>query len=343
MISLILPCRNEEQTVAEVIRKARAALESHGKPYEIIVADSSRDRSAEIAKQAGAKVVRHNKAGYGAALHVGFSAARGNILAMADADDTYDLRELPRLIHALEDADLVLGTRLKGTIKRGAMPLLHRYLGNPLLSFLFRRFFRLNVSDTHCGMRVIRKEAFERMDLQTTGMEYASEMLIEAARKGMKVKEAPITYWPRKGHSKLRSFNDGWKHLRFMLLYSPSWLYLLPGSILFLLGSTFTLLISMKSISIGGYRPDIHPLFASSLLMIIGYTIILMGIFAKTYAVEHLEEKDRFISWLNSHISLERGIMLATLIMGIGVLLSLRIAAMWAIAGYGALEGFKSP
>ena len=233
-----MPCLNEAQTVGVCVQKARRAIKQLGISGEVVVADNgSTDGSPSIAEREGARVVHQPIRGYGAAYLAGIAAARGKFIVIGDSDNTYDFGEIPRFLQPLrESADLVMGSRFKGEIKPGAMPWLHRYIGNPTLTGILNLLFRAGVSDAHCGMRAFTKDAYEKLGLQTTGMEFASEMVIKAAKVGLKITEVPITYYPRKGESKLHSFRDGWRHLRFMLMLSPTYLFLLPGALLFLIG-----------------------------------------------------------------------------------------------------------
>jgi len=212
MISIVLPCRNEEKAIGTCINKIKQALD---KDYEIIIADSSKDKSAEIAKQLGAKIVKAEK-GYGNAYKAGFKAAKGKIIVMGDADNTYDFLEIPLLLKVLENNDLVIGSRLNGMIKPGAMKPLHRYIGNPLLTFIFNKLFKTNLSDTHSGFRAIKKQELDQLNLESSGMEFALEMLIKAAKNNLRIREVPITYSKRIGESKLNSFTDTIRHLRLM-------------------------------------------------------------------------------------------------------------------------------
>ncbi|MDD3565719.1 MAG: glycosyltransferase family 2 protein, partial [Methanothrix sp.] len=223
LVSLVIPAMDEEETIGECIRRARAVFEEMGIEGEVIVADSSGDATPEIAISLGAEVVRPEKLGYGNAYLAGFARARGRYIVMMDGDLTYDPADMPGFIRLLESgrADFVIGTRLKGQIEEGAMPALHRYLGNPLLTGILNLLFGAGISDAHSGMRAMTREALDRLHLRAGGMEFASEMVIEASRKGLSIEEVPITYHPRRGASKLRSFTDGWRHLRFMILYRP--------------------------------------------------------------------------------------------------------------------------
>ena len=308
-VSVILPCRNEERTIGECIRKAKKALNDNGIEGEIIISDSSHDDSAGIAKRLGVKVVRHSKEGYGYAYHEGIKAAKGSIIIMGDADNTYDFSEIPKLISKCQNNDIVIGSRFKGKITKGAMPWLHQYIGNPALSFLLRLFFGIKVKDTQSGFRLVKKEAWKKLNLQTNGMEFASEMLIKAAILRMKIAEVPITYYPREvgSESKLRSFRDGWKHLRFMLLYSNSLVFLIPGSI-FLLAGILSFIF---------YRNLLPLTYIASFLTIVGYQIILLGLFAKVYASVHLKTGSRFVDFVNRHISLEKAIFASLLLIAL--------------------------
>jgi len=290
-----MPCLNEEETIGICIKKAKAALKEMGVRGEIIVADNgSTDASVEIAQSLGAKVVHQPIRGYGAAYLAGISAAKGKYIVIGDSDDTYDFSEIEKFVQPLKDgSDLVMGSRFSGEILSGAMPWLHQYIGNPVLTGILNILFKASVSDAHCGMRAFTKEAYEKMNLQTTGMEFASEIVIKAAKAGLKITEVPITYYPRKGESKLNSFRDGWRHLRFMLLYSPTYLFLIPGFILFLIGFIGTLLILPGPFKIGGHAYDVHVMTVTSLFTILGFQVVLLGLYARTYALlSGLEKRD---------------------------------------------------
>ena len=245
-VSVVIPCLNEAENIARCVTAARDVLAEHGIDGEVVVADNaSEDDSARLAAEAGARVVHEPRRGYGSAYLAGFQAARGRYIVMADADLTYDFREIPRFVEALEDGgELVMGDRMDN-IRPGAMPWLHRYVGNPVLTGVLNLFFRTGVSDAHCGMRAIRRDVLPVLDLRTTGMEFASEMVIRAAKEGLDIRQFPIEYHPRSGESKLSSFRDGWRHLRFLLVHSPTHLFLVPGAILALLG----VLVSAISVS----------------------------------------------------------------------------------------------
>ncbi|MEM3703004.1 MAG: glycosyltransferase family 2 protein [Candidatus Bathyarchaeia archaeon] len=238
-VSVVIPSLNEAETISECVLKAKEAFVCCGVKGEVVVADNSEDETPEIAKSLGARVVTPDRRGYGYAYHYGIKHARGKYIVMGDADGTYDFLEMPKLLKPLlkGEADLVIGSRFKGEIKKDAMPWLHRYFGNPALTAILNLFFKAGISDAHSGFRAARREALERLNLRSNGMEYASEMVLKAAWKGLKVKEVPITYHPRKGgRPKLNSFSDGWRHLKLMLIYAPARLYLPPGLALYFSG-----------------------------------------------------------------------------------------------------------
>lgn len=338
-VSVVIPTFNEEDSIRICIEKIKRAFEENDIRGEILVADNSQDRTPEIAKELGAKVVTPDKLGYGYAYLNGFKHASGRYIVIGDADDTYDFMEMPKLLRPLQDgeADLVIGSRFKGEIKKGAMPLLHKHIGNPVLTGFLNFFFKVGVSDAHCGFRAFTREALERMNLKSRGMEFASEMVVEAVRKKLRIKEVPITYYKRKGESKIRSFSDGWRHLKFMLLYAPNYLYLIPGTIFFLWG-IWTLLISYFNVSVGYYPHGIHTMIAGSLLAIVGYQIIFLGIFTKIYGMHHdLFNPDRTTKFISEHVSLERGATFGLILFGLGLFYSLHLLWNWASSGYKAL------
>lgn len=338
LVSLVIPAMDEEETIGECIRRARAVFEEMGIEGEVIVADSSGDETPEIARSLGAEVVRPEKLGYGNAYLAGFSRARGRYIVIMDGDLTYDPLEIPEFIRVLESgrADLVIGTRLKGRIEEGAMPALHRYLGNPLLTGILNLLFGAGISDAHSGMRAITREALDRLHLRAGGMEFASEMLIEASRKGLSIEEIPITYHRRRGTSKLRSFTDGWRHLRFMILYRPGPFLLGPGAVALLLGLALTLFVLMQEPS-----RDLraHSLILGSMLLIMGYQTLLSGFyiaaFGKAYGVE---DPGRLARILTSYHSLEKELLAGLAFLGGGVVLGLDVVLRWMEAGYGSIQ-----
>jgi glycosyltransferase involved in cell wall biosynthesis len=314
LISVILPCRNEEKTVGDCIKRIKQVFSENDINGEIIVSDSSSDSSAEIAMELGAKVIRHGKEGYGYAYQEGFKYSKGNIIIIGDADGTYDFSEIPELLSKSKNQDIVIGSRLKGSIRKGAMPWLHRYIGNPLLSLFLRLLFGSKVSDTQSGFRLIKRDTWKKLNIQTTGMEFASEMIIRATKQGLRIAEVPISYYPRKkgSESKLRSFRDAWKHLRFMLLYSHAFLFMIPGLLLFFGGALLSMFFELNMLIT----------LASVLLLVLGYQLLLLGVFAKTYASVHLKQRSRMVDWINDHLSLEKGILLGVAVMALsGVLM----------------------
>src|SRR6202030_1655336 len=247
LVSVVIPCLNEAENIQLCVTAALRALERMGVPGEVVVADNgSEDASARLAEDAGARVVVERRRGYGSAYLAGFAASNGRYIVMADADLTYDFNEIPRFVAALEDgAEMVIGDRMDN-IQPGAMPWLHRYVGNPILTGLLNLFFRTGVNDAHCGMRAVRRDVLPRLDLRTTGMEFASEMVIRAAKENLRIAEFPIEYHPRGGESKLSSFRDGWRHLRFLLVHSPTYLFVVPGLVMSVIGAIVSAAVLLR-------------------------------------------------------------------------------------------------
>src|SRR3954463_12004317 len=269
-VSVVIPCLNEADNIETCVRRAVEAIEAASLDGEVIVSDNnSTDGSGELAEAAGARVVHEARPGYGTASLAGFAAARGEYIVMADADLTYDFAEIPRFVAELDKgAQLVMGDRMDN-IHPGAMPWLHRYVGNPVLTGILNVFFKTGVSDAHCGMRGFRRDILPVLDLRTTGMEFASEMVIRASKEKLRISEFPIEYHPRGGESKLSSFRDGWRHLRFLLVHSPTHLFMLPGLILTVLGALVSLTV-LTRIDIFGREWDLHAMIAGSLLTVVG-------------------------------------------------------------------------
>jgi len=338
LVSLVIPAMDEEEAIGECIRRAMDVFDEMGIEGEVIVADSSSDSTPKVALSLGAVVVKPEKLGYGNAYLAGFARARGEYIVMMDGDLTYDPREMDEFIKILErgEADLVMGTRLKGTIEEGAMPALHRYVGNPLLTRILNLLFGAGISDAHCGMRAISREALDGLHLRAGGMEFASEMVIEASRKKLRIREVPITYSPRKGASKLRSFSDGWRHLRFMMLYRPGPFLLFPGSVALVIGLALTLFVLIQEPS---RELRMHSLILGSMLLLIGYQTLLSGIyiaaFGKAYGVGG---EGRLAKSLTSYHSLERELVVGTALLSAGVILGLKVILTWMEAGYGSLQ-----
>lgn len=339
-VSVIIPTKNEEETIGICIRKIQKVFNEHHTNGEIIIADNSTDRTPEIAKNFGAIIVMPDKLGYGYAYQFAFKHASGDYIVIGDGDETYDFADIPRLLEPLKrkEADLVIGSRFKGEIKKGAMPWLHRYIGNPVLTGFLNLFFKAGVSDAHCGFRAFTKKAIEKMNFKSDGMEFASEMLIEAVRKKLRIKEVPITYYPRKGKSKLSSFSDGWRHLKFMLLHAPTYLYFIPGTVFLLLG-VIVLLAGIFHLNIG-HTIGIHSMIAGSLLFISGYQIIFLGLFAKIYGVSNdLLDPDKITEFILRYVSLEKGATLGLIMLLVGLSYTLYLIWKWVGSGYLPMRG----
>ncbi|MFA7159839.1 MAG: glycosyltransferase [Kiritimatiellia bacterium] len=340
-ISVIIPCLNEEDSIATVIDMARKGIARLGLEEEIVVVDNgSTDRSAQIAREKGARVVTEPHRGYGSALRAGFRSARFGIIVMGDADMTYDFTALDDLVRPILDgkADFVIGNRMK-SIRPGAMPRLHRYIGNPLLSFALRVMFHSNlVHDAHCGLRAITAEAYRQLRCVTTGMEFASEMVVRAIRCQLRITERDIVYHPRQGQSKLHSFRDGWRHLRFMMLHSPTTMMLAPGIFFWLLGLVITLPLAFGPIIIGGRAVDIHCMLAGGVLNILSIQIITIGLLAKAYG--HLSglHDDPVVAWFYRWFTFERACVVSGAIILLGIILAAGVVTEWISSGFGALN-----
>lgn len=344
-VSVVIPAMNEEDSIGICIEKVNQVFSEYNIDGEVVVADNSTDRTPEIARSLGAKVVTPDTKGYGAAYMYGFEHASGDYIVIGDADNTYDFLEIMKFIEPLRkgEADFVMGTRLKGEIKKGAMPPLHQHIGNPGLTWILNKLFKSGISDSHCGMRAITKDALGKLNLNTRGMEFASEMIIEATRKKLRIAEVPITYYPREGESKLSSFSDGWRHLRFMMLHSPSALFIIPGLIMFMAGWALVIALLGGPVHLRGIWIHLHPMLYGSLLAILGYQVIILGLFAKTYAVvNNIEEHDKITKFVSDHVSLERAGTIGLIIFfaGLGVLAN--IIYEWANVGFGAVPEIRT-
>ncbi len=332
VVSVVMPCLNEEKTIGACVTKALEGIRRTGLPGEVVVSDNgSSDRSVEIAQGLGARVINQPARGYGNAYRAGFEAARGKYIVMGDSDDTYDFTEIGELIDKLRDGnEYVLGSRFQGTILPGAMPWLNQHIGNPVLTGLLNFMFGLKSSDAHSGLRAFTRDAYKRMRLQTTGMEFASEMVINAARAKLKVAEVPITYYPREGESKLRAFRDGWRHLRFMMLYSPDHLFVIPGAFLLLTGLAGMLWLLGGPQIVSGHFVDYHFMFVASLLTIVGFQVLLTGFYAKAYAFTHrFAPDDRMIQVFYRYFNLEEWLVAGFVIALIGLGIDVSIFATW--------------
>jgi glycosyltransferase involved in cell wall biosynthesis len=337
LVSVVIPCLNEEANIERCVRLAQEVLDEHGFDGEVIVVDNaSEDRSAELAAAAGARVVAERRRGYGNAYMAGLAAARGRYVVMGDADLTYDFREIPRFLEQLEDgADLVMGDRMDN-IQRGAMPWLHRYIGNPVLTGVLNLFFRTGVRDAHCGMRALRRETLPRLDLRTTGMEFASEMVIRAAKERMDIRELPIEYHPRGGESKLSSFRDGWRHLRFLLVHSPMHLFTLPALVMLVCGVLISGTV-VAQVDVFGRTWDLHALIGGALLMIVGVQTLSLGLCAHAYGRYFMGERDPWFDRMRARFRLEHGLVLGGSILLVGFAGLAAVVASWVNRGFGEL------
>ncbi len=324
-VSVVIPCLNEERSVAAVVDKAWAGIAASGLRGEVIVVDNgSTDASGRRAEEAGARVVVEPRRGYGSAYLAGLEAARGRDCVMADADETYDVSRLYELVAPLRrhQADLVLGSRFKGEILPGAMPWSHRWIGNPILTGLLNWFFRARVSDAHCGLRAVRRDVLPVLKLQATGMEFASEMVIKAAKRGLRIEEVPIVYHPRVGDSKLNSVRDAWRHMRFMLVHTSTYLFVVPGTLATVAGlATLTFFAADPTFA---PRRGLSVAIASAIVSIVGAQVVLLGLFAKTYAVLYLDEREPGLERLWPRVRLEHGLLAGA----IAVIVGLTIAAI---------------
>jgi glycosyltransferase involved in cell wall biosynthesis len=337
-VSVVIPCLNEADNIEECVRAARRALDAARTPGEVIVVDNaSTDGSGELAAEAGARVVLEPERGYGSAYLAGFANARGQYVVMADADLTYDFAEIPHFVHELENgADMVIGNRMDN-IHPGAMPWHHRYIGNPLLSGLLNLLFRTGVDDAHCGMRAFRRSVLPQLDLRATGMEFASEMVIRAAKENLVITQFPIEYHPRGGESKLSSFRDGWRHLRFLLVHSPNYLFILPGAVMAALGWVVELIV-VSRLAVFGREWDVHALIAGALLAVVGTQIVALGICAHAYGTYFMGERDRWFDRMRARLKLEHGLLLGGTIIVAGLALGAFIVIEWIDHGFGALS-----
>ena len=342
-VSIVMPCLNEAETLGSCIEKARRGLSSLGITGEIVVADNgSSDGSQAIATKLGARRVHVEPAGYGSALLGGISAARGRYVIMGDADDTYDFATLGPFVEKLRQGyDVVVGNRFRGGIEPGAMPWLHRFLGNPVLSAIGRLFFRSPCGDFHCGLRAIRRDRLPELDLRSRGMEFATEMVVKATLRGLRITEVPTTL-SRSGRSRaphLRTWRDGWRHLRFLLLYSPRWLFLYPGAILMLSGLALMLLILPGSRDIGGVSLDVHTLVYAGVATILGFQAVVFAAVARIFAMVEgfLPEQPR-LRWLLRFITLEVGLATGCMLLLAGLGASVYAVVMWGQDSFGELD-----
>jgi glycosyltransferase involved in cell wall biosynthesis len=333
LVSLIIPTRNEVISICECIHRAKAVFKEMDLDGEILVVDSSTDETPTIAASCGAKVITPERLGYGNAYLKGFEEARGKYIVLMDGDLTYDPNDMKKLLPLLQkgDLDIIIGSRLKGRILPGSMPALHRYIGNPVLTWLLNKLYGSEISDAHCGLRAITRTALDSLDLRAGGMEFASEMLIEASRKGLRIAEVPITYYPRRGESKLLSFSDGWRHLRFMMLYRPVPFLLFPGGVAFLVGVVLTIAVYLQ----GGQR--MHSLILGILLLLMGYQMLLAGLYFGVFGASLGLSSSGIIKNLMHYHSLEKELLLGVALLAFGVILGLKVLLGWLVLGFGPL------
>jgi len=342
-LSIVMPCLNESETLATCIRKACKSFIEYGVRGEIIIADNgSTDGSPEIAEELGARVVHVDQKGYGSALLGGMAAANGRYVIMGDADDSYDFENImPFLDELRKGYDLVMGNRFKGGIKPGAMPPLHKYIGNPILTGIGRMLFGSKCGDFHCGLRGFRKDAIMRLCLRTTGMEFASEMVVKATLYNLRICEVPTTLSPdgRSRSPHLRSWRDGWRHLRFLLMYSPNWLFLYPGIVLALVGLIIGSAVLSGPLRIGNITLDVHTLLMASLLILCGYQSVIFAMFTKIFAItEGLLPESKQMNSLFRYINLERGLITGVAVLLIGMILILTTINQWRQVHFGVLN-----
>ncbi len=341
-LSIVMPCLNEAETLATCIRKANRYLSESGVNGEVVVADNgSADGSQDIARAEGALVVDVPRRGYGAALLGGIDAANGKFIIMGDADDSYDFTALDPFVSGLRGgADLVMGNRFMGGIADGAMPFLHKYLGNPVLSWLGRLFFRIPIGDFHCGLRGFDRTRIKALGLRTTGMEFASEMIVRAALAGYRIEEVPTTLKPdgRSRAPHLRTWRDGWRHLTFLLMYSPRWLFFYPGLALLLIGVIAGAALLPNALTIGGIGFDIHSFIVTCFLLIVGTQAISFAAISRKFCSSHgLMPVSRISAFLNL-LTLERVLALAAIIFLLGLTGFLDCVLLWAARDFGPLS-----
>ena len=340
-LTILMPCLNEEETVTICIKKAHEFLEKSKINGEVLIADNeSTDRSVELAQKAGTRVVQISDKGYGNALLGGINAANGEYIIMGDADDSYDFSDLSAFILKLDEGyDLVMGNRFKGGIMQGAMPFLHRYIGNPILSWLGRLFFSSEIGDFHCGLRGFRKEAIFKLDLQTTGMEFASEMVVKASLCGLRITEVPTVLHPdgRSRSPHLQTWTDGWRHLRFLLIYSPRWLFFYPGIILMVLGLLITLWLLPGQRNIGEVTFDINTMLFGAFFILLGLQLVLFSLFSRVFSSSvgllPLKNEDQL-----RLPTLEQGIASGLTMMAVGILSSIGAVIYWSLNQFGPID-----
>lgn len=338
VLSVVMPTLNEEDGIRTCIDWVKNAVEELQLPAEILISDSSTDRTPEIAREMGALVVEPDRKGYGYAYRYAFERTRGEYIVMGDADTTYDFTQIPRLLNHLKEtgADIVMGSRLDGEIKDGAMPTLHQYIGNPMLTRFLNTFYQAGVSDAHSGFRIFTRDAYKRMDLETSGMEFASEMIMDAGARDLRIEEVPIIYHEREGEETLDSFRDGWRHVRFMLVNAPGYLFSVPGMLLTLFGATI-LSIAYTGVGIGAVTLGLNSMIAGSLFAILGVQVASLGVFA-TVATDPIQKPDDAVtSWITEHATLERGASTGVAVFAAGAVYATWLVVDWTLSGFGAV------
>lgn len=346
-LSIVLPCLNEARTVGQCVNMAKEGIASAGISGEVIVADNgSTDGSPKIAEEHGARVVHAKERGYGSAIRAGVDAADGEYILMADADESYDITHVVPFVEKLKaGCDLVMGNRFKGGIKPGAMPWLHHYIGNPLLTGALNLFFRSGIGDAHSGIRAFRKDAFATWDLTTTGMEFASEMVVKAKLSGSRIGEVPVILYPdRRGRAPhLRSFRDGWRHLKFLLLFCPLWLYLIPSSILFFGGLFLMIWLTPGAQVIGGLRLDIHTMLLGTLCALLGYQTLWLWAYSKVFGwTTGLLPRGKGARSALHQLTLERCVIFGGLLLLLGLGFNSWLVYEWSETGFGPLDAVET-
>jgi glycosyltransferase involved in cell wall biosynthesis len=336
-VSVVIPCLNEAEHIEECVVRAQRVLRDNDIPGEVIVVDNaSEDGSGDIARAAGATVVDEPRRGYGSAYLAGFGAAHGDYLVMIDADLTYDFDDIPLFVRKLDEgAQLVMGNRMDN-IQAGAMPWMNRYIGNPLLSGFLNLIYRTTVDDAHCGMRGLRRDALPTLRLHSTGMEFASEMVIRASKERLAVEQVPIALHPRSGMSKLSPLRDGWRHLRLMLVHSPNFLFILPGAVLSILGALVILFV-FAGTSLFGRTLYVHSLIGGALLLIVGSQVVALGLCGRAYGYFHMEERDAWFDKMSGRFHLEHGLLAGAVVTLAGVGVGVAIVAQWIGHSFGSL------
>ncbi|THU41222.1 glycosyltransferase family 2 protein [Niastella caeni] len=333
-LTILMPCLNEEETIKACVLKAQHALKANKIDGEILIADNgSIDCSPTIAKSLGARVIHVVEKGYGKALRAGIEQAKGKYVIMGDSDDSYDFTDILPFVNRLRDGyDLVMGNRFKGGIEKNAMPFLHKYLGNPVLSFIGRLFFKTSIGDFHCGLRGFNRSSILDIGLCSSGMEFASEMIVKSSLNNLKISEVPIKLYPdgRSKRSHLRTWRDGWRHLRFLLLFSPKWLFLYPGLVFMMIGMLTTAVLFQGPVKIGAVQFDIHTMLYSAITIVIGFQLVTLYFLARIFAIKSgLDNNNEWLKKFNRYFSLEKGLGTGVFVLLSGVILSVYSFSIW--------------